>query len=750
MERYPCDPYGNFPHWRTNSFFQDKFTITLNYQILRAEEYFTMDSPTRDLLETLEHADRELEKMEKHQEEYERNLETFDASAENGTDLVTGASDQLKKLIEHHKGKALSQEQPTHILPGVGILHGTIIGAKGLVATDGTCDPFVKVSYVPPGDVSTSLMFRAKMTVHTTGVAEQTTAPRWDDGAFSFEVDAPPAQDGVPMHIESDWSRLKGDLLFTVYDCNRGTRNERIGQFVFPLRTLIDGKTPSTVQGGSQKIHDQWFPLDRRGKPSAAKLRIQMTLVLPNNVSNTDDYAFATDDLTNGDYEKKPKENYADTFRNILEENDSSSDEEVQDGDAVKENVESRQSKIRGTGKKTKVVARKKKKKIKIDRGAERREKERKRIAKENLILQKRMQKARTNGSGAHFRQSKASTKVFAADKQTARERLQKRIQEDDKILKQRIDKVRGKPKPRLNDEQIQAKIKEREIKAKLEATKIAQKNYDARVATMKQVEDARSQIQAIEEETTLIKSKAQRLETLTKKNNALIEEAQETKRNREKALKRQKKVRASSLPEGAKSAYSSFAGSKESEFTKLQREYDDRNKTAENNDNVGNLDREEELKDLRVTLKAALHTYEERQQTRRKFADEAKMYRKKYNNLERQIGDADSKLKEIVNRRKHRMRKATKKRIRRKNKARRDSKAVGVEGKEAAYDPVFDDEHDDEMYLDLEADAKDMSIEEQQRIEEIHAINKVEAKSRLEIKCVSTVNLPSWSSRIH
>ena len=76
-----------------------------------------MDSPTRDLLETLEHADRELEKMEKHQEEYERNLETFDASAENGTDVVAGGSDHLKKLIEHHKGKALSQEQPTHIQP---------------------------------------------------------------------------------------------------------------------------------------------------------------------------------------------------------------------------------------------------------------------------------------------------------------------------------------------------------------------------------------------------------------------------------------------------------------------------------------------------------------------------------------------------------------------------------------------------------------------------------------------------------
>ena len=73
---------------------------------------------------------------------------------------------------------------------------------------------------------------------------------------------------------------------------------------------------------------------------------------------------------------------------------------------------------------------------------------------------------------------------------------MQKRIQEDDKILKQRIDKVRGKPKPRLNDDQVQAKIKEREIKAKLEATKIAQKKYDARVAIMQQVEDARSQIQ--------------------------------------------------------------------------------------------------------------------------------------------------------------------------------------------------------------------------------------------------------------
>ena len=166
------------------------------------------------------------------------------------------------------------------------------------------------------------------------------------------------------------------------------------------------------------------------GKVSAAKLRIQMTLVLPNNVSNTDDYVFATDDLTNGDYEKKPKENYADTFRKALEENDSSSDEEIQRDDAVKENIQSMQ-KSKGTTKKKKVVARKKKK-IKIDRGAERREKE-KRIAKENLILQKRMQKARTNGSGTQFRQSKASKKSLP--------QISKQLEKDCKSVFKRMTK---------------------------------------------------------------------------------------------------------------------------------------------------------------------------------------------------------------------------------------------------------------------------------------------------------------------
>ena len=94
------------------------------------------------------------------------------------------------------------------------------------------------------------------------------------------------------------------------------------------------------------------------------------------------------DDLTNGDYEKKPKENYADTFRKALEENDSSSDEETQRDDAVKKSRVCKRPKA--LPKKRKLSQ--ERRKSKIDRGAERREKERKRIAKENLILQKRMQ----------------------------------------------------------------------------------------------------------------------------------------------------------------------------------------------------------------------------------------------------------------------------------------------------------------------------------------------------------------------
>merc|ERR1711871_1230276 len=62
-----------------------------------------------------------------------------------------------------------------------------------------------------------------------------------------------------------------------------------MGQVVFPLRSLVDGNSPSTVEGGPQKIHDRWFEMETSGKSknSHPKLRLQMTLILPNEVKRS-------------------------------------------------------------------------------------------------------------------------------------------------------------------------------------------------------------------------------------------------------------------------------------------------------------------------------------------------------------------------------------------------------------------------------------------------------------------------------
>ena len=72
---------------------------------------------------------------------------------ENGTDVVAGGSDHLKKLIEHHKEKHYHRNNQ-RIYSLVSASYMGPLSVQGLVATDGTCDPFVKVSYVPPGDIN--------------------------------------------------------------------------------------------------------------------------------------------------------------------------------------------------------------------------------------------------------------------------------------------------------------------------------------------------------------------------------------------------------------------------------------------------------------------------------------------------------------------------------------------------------------------------------------------------------------------
>ena len=59
-----------------------------------------MDSPTRDLLNTLDNAGKSLEIMEEHQREYERNLEEFDANMrEGGSDFLNSGATILRVLL---------------------------------------------------------------------------------------------------------------------------------------------------------------------------------------------------------------------------------------------------------------------------------------------------------------------------------------------------------------------------------------------------------------------------------------------------------------------------------------------------------------------------------------------------------------------------------------------------------------------------------------------------------------------------
>ncbi|MBT4987868.1 MAG: hypothetical protein HOM87_08705, partial [Proteobacteria bacterium] len=658
-----------------------------------------MDSPTRELANTLAAVDRDLEEMEKHQREHETILNDYDRLSKTDVGISTkpdGTVD-LKDLIAHHRSKALGNEQPTYIQPGPGFLHGTVVAAKDLHAADGTCDPFVKVSYVPPveGTVKTSMIFRCKETVHTTGVVPKTTEPTFADGAFIFEVAPPAAGDGVPFHIESDWSRLQGDLLFTAYDCNNGMRNERMGQVVFPLRSLVDGTSPSTVEGGPQKIHDRWFDMETSGKSknSSPKLRLQMTLILPNEVKRSV-----------GEYDEVEfKDTVAGGVARALEDEDENDFEhKMADGlGSSTEEEEAAPLKAVQAKRKKKV---KKKTKIKIDRGAERRERERKLIAKENLILQMRMEKAmkdRAKRPSPYGVNKASSMKQFNADKKNARERLAKRIADEDKILKERIAKVRGRPKKNrfegMDETLIAEHHAEQAAKDKKKALEVAGRRYKKQIELMEQINNLTAEIRNVREEASLLKSKSQRLETSTKKNAALLQKALDRREEREINMQREKKVRTSALPKGARSSLTKFAEARESDFTKLQREYDAQNgkdSKPQVKELYGGDDKEGELDDLKIQLRHASSTYEQKQRRRRELVKQAKTSRERHKELTKDIEEADIKLKEVEKRRQHRIAKFSNSPSKPSNDA-----------------------------------------EEQYRIEQVHKINQQERQTKIEIR---------------
>ena len=93
------------------------------------------------------------------------------------------------------------------------ILHGQVKAGRNLRVARGTCDPFVKVSYVPPSEdgATTSLSLRAKQKVHATEVLYDTSSPLWAENMFRLDVEAP-----LSMHADdqdgedSDWDKLRG------------------------------------------------------------------------------------------------------------------------------------------------------------------------------------------------------------------------------------------------------------------------------------------------------------------------------------------------------------------------------------------------------------------------------------------------------------------------------------------------------------------------------------------------------------
>lgn len=118
--------------------------------------------------------------------------------------------------------------------------------------------------------LSCDVMFRSKQVVFETPACAS-AQPEWHAG-FEYGVYAPPGR---------DWGALRGDMLFTLYDC-QAQRNIFVGQVLVPLRSLLDLDGPR-VRGGSQAERSGVHPLvDRSGaNAGAGRLSLRLRLELP-------------------------------------------------------------------------------------------------------------------------------------------------------------------------------------------------------------------------------------------------------------------------------------------------------------------------------------------------------------------------------------------------------------------------------------------------------------------------------------
>ena len=668
-----------------------------------------MSDDDQDMAQIIREAERDMARLEQEQEDHEQFLGTVsagmsvskshfdgdDGSGDNsgaGESYVSGRelADQMARLRE----RTTMSNQPVELMDGPGMLHGQVQSARNLNVSRGTCDPFVKVSYVPPSEEedTPSLMLRAKQKVHTTETTRDTAFPTWTQSTFNLEVEE-------PMTLSAsgcDWDMLRGDLLFAVYDSNDGRRDEFIGQVIFPLRSLVNGLTAADVRGGSQRLQDVWCPLvGRRSNSSTVgeqpkddepALHLVMQLILPASTqqqlsppgasrssSSSSSSSSSTRAGLNANTPGASGASYQTRQPSTIEEavamraSDDDDVEEEEEEYATRNGSGRNASGASGINRSTKEqkkLRRRLKKKKKGSTKTKVRSKfetanriEQARIAKENLITQKHLQHTR-HGAGAGYGKVVEKTKAqqfMEESSRQARDRMKKRLEKDNEFVYGRIHKMRGEiqPKPptkeawELDDEDRQEKQDQVS-----RDQKESQRRYRIAADLTQQLEQLRSEASTLKDGVSLLQTKAQRYETGTRRARKLIEDANISKINRETALSkgRSNKKGESSLPPSAKSLGSLVPGSKESEFTKrFGRSSGSGGSGSGKRSNGGQMDNEEDdnidyerLDELRGELAERLQSYEMVESRRKRYIDQAKKDREIALQLEIQLAELE------------------------------------------------------------------------------------------------------------
>tara|TARA_B100000780_G_C21114053_1_gene450501 strand:+ start:116 stop:2599 length:2484 start_codon:yes stop_codon:yes gene_type:complete len=643
-----------------------------------------------DMEQIIREANQEMARLEQEHEQHEQFLGTVSNNISKSNlsidkpdsniqkdEYVSGRqlADQLSQL----RKKTTRSSQPVELMEGPAMLHGQVQSARNLSVARGTCDPFVKVSYVPPSEEENTpnLMLRAKQKVHTTETVSDTAYPTWTESTFNLEVEEP-----MTLTASNDWDLLRGDLLFAVYDNNDGTRNEFIGQVIFPLRSLVDGLSSADVRGGSQHLHDLWCPLvgrrsssstvGEKPQPDEPALHLVMQLILPGSTQDMSPRGYDVSNLvrpnarTPGSGKSKYQNNNNMPPTNIEQAVNLGIDDD-QDFDEYNEygNNNDNNNNNNNTSNNTQDVESKNKqdrsklrKRLKQKSKKSSRPKfrgkfevanriEQARIVRENLINQKHLQKTR-NGAGAGYgkiiRKTKAQMFMEQSSAQ-AQARMKKRLEKDNEFVYARINKMRGEVKPKppskeaweLDDEDRQ----ERQDQITRDQ-RSATARYRIAADLTHQLEQLRGEASTLKSDISTLQTKAQRYETATRRARKAIDEANISTTNREAALSRgPTRKRESALPNGAKSIASLVPGSRDSEFTKRFGRSNGGSSSKYNNDEEEDEDDTidyERLDELRGELAERLQTYEMVEGRRKRYIEQAKVDRETALQLEKQL----------------------------------------------------------------------------------------------------------------